>query len=389
MLEVIDGNRIGIIGAGQLGRMLAQEALRFGFDVVALEDDKGSIPPAVQVGARWIKGDINNENDIERLAAEADTLTIEIEHVAAAALIDLALRGYDVQPSPRSLQIIKDKLHQKQALRRANLPTAPFMDIPDEAAYHRARNSLGNVIIKGRTGGYDGRRNLMIKDQTWQEVETFFSQDSKAPSAVYAEQVIPFEKELAFVGARDRAGTIISYPIVQTIHEDNICKTVLAPAPIGSVLAAEAEELGRATMAQFEGAGVMAVEMFLDGANHLYVNEVAPRVHNSGHWTLGGARTSQFEQHIRAITGLPLGPTDMLAPAAVMVNILGENRIPEGTALEGGDFRHALEAVPEALIHYYGKTARLERKMGHITVLGLSVQQALERANQARALTLA
>lgn len=199
---------------------------------------------------------------------------------------------------------------------------------------------------------------------------------------LYAERFVPFQKELAIMVARSKSGDIATYPVVETIHKNNILHTVLAPAPIDQKAYKQAEELGRATMQHLEGSGVFGIEMFLTESGEVMVNEIAPRVHNSGHYTIKACMTSQFEQHIRAVTGLPLGETDMMVPAAVMVNILGER---QGVATLTG-LSEALK-IPNTAVYIYGKEqTKPERKMGHITVLANTLEEAQRNAKLARSL---
>jgi len=365
-MNSIEGNRLGIVGGGQLGRMLTEAALPLGVDVTVVEKDLDC--PAAQAGAEVILGDIKDPEAITRLALENDVVTWEIEHINTDILMVLEEEGVDVQPSPRSLRIIKDKLTQKKHFQKSGLPVATFMDLSDKGAFDEATAQFSRAIIKTRTGGFDGRGNLIFNEQSWDEVQGSFGD---AP--LYAEEVVDFEQELAIIVARDRAGNIESYPVVQTIHRDNICHLVEAPAPNLTVKKInEAHEIGRAAVETLEGAGVFALELF-DTSKGLIINEMAPRVHNSGHWTIEGSKTSQFEQHVRAVMGLPLGPAfmDNLTWKAVMINILGEGKKPDGYRLTAQDLLAAYSAVPEIKVHLYGKGARLARKIGHITIPGL------------------
>ncbi|MCE9541298.1 5-(carboxyamino)imidazole ribonucleotide synthase [Candidatus Kaiserbacteria bacterium] len=358
---------VGIAGGGQLGRMLADAAHRLGLRVVTLDPE--SRGPAGQVSDEQIEGDYKDATMIRALAGKSDVLTYEIESVNAEALQQLAVEGFPVHPTPRTLAIIKDKLRQKEFLKEHGIAVAPFCE-PQDA------ESLGYpYVLKARSGGFDGRGNATVADVS--ALAEALGKIGNVPA--YAEGFVRFDKELAVVAARTASGEIRLYPVVETIHKDHICDTVIAPAQVDKKIADKAEHLAHSVLASFEGAGVFAIEMFLSG-DEVVVNEVAPRVHNSGHWTIEGAVTSQFEQHIRAITGMPLGDTAMAAPAAVMINILGERNGPaEPKGVEEA------EKIPGVKVHIYGKMeTRKQRKMGHITAVADTLDQAKGSALKAR-----
>jgi 5-(carboxyamino)imidazole ribonucleotide synthase len=366
---------IGIIGGGQLGRMLTLAALPLGFKVVVLNPSPNS--PASQVGAHEIVADLYDSNAIRKLAQMADFITIEIEHLNAKVLEAVSKIGKKVNPAPATIQMLQDKLLQKQFLESNEILVAPFAEIN---SYEDAKEALeqfgGKMILKARHGAYDGRGNYVVNS----EAELKAALKEFKNQKLYGEVVIPFQKELAVIVARDINGNIKAYPVVETIHERNICQQVLAPAEISGKAKKNAMKLAQKTAKHLEGAGVFAIEMFLLSDNSVLVNEIAPRVHNSGHFTIDACATSQFEQHVRAITGLPLGETTMLAPAAVMVNILGERN--GSTNLNG--LSDALEHR-RVNVHIYGKSpTKVDRKMGHITALGKNVKEARRRATKAR-----
>jgi len=375
---------VGIIGGGQLARMTHQAAISMGLHVAVL--DPGMHPytnepycAAGDAGAESIHGALDDPEALYTLAGMSQVTTFEIEHIAADPLIDLAGRGYRIRPDPSTLALIQDKYAQKEDLRARGIPVADSRPVTSTGDFTVAREQLGSMIVKSRKGGYDGRGNLVVKGQTWQEVADHFGQ--KAP-ALYAEKLIPFRRELSAIVARDLAGRLATYPLVETIHENNICHMTLAPAQVEASTRRDAEEIAYETVAGYRGAGIFAVEMFEDERGQVLVNEVAPRAHNSGHWTIEGSETSQFANHLRAITGRPLGRTAMRAPAAVMINILGTK--------VGGFYPTGIsdvEALPfTANVHWYGKEIKPERKVGHITVLSDSVKDAADKATRARAL---
>jgi 5-(carboxyamino)imidazole ribonucleotide synthase len=366
---------IGIIGGGQLGRMLTLAALPLGFRVIVVEPTSNS--PAAQVGATEITGSLYDKHALERLAKMADCLTVEIEHLDAGTLAQIASLGKPVNPSPQTILMIQDKLRQKEFLQTAGIAVAPFAPIESPEDALRIWKQYGNkMLIKTRHGAYDGRGNMVVESEAdiKQALQRFQGQE------IYAEQFIPFKKELAVMVARSSDGTVCAYPVAETIHQRNICLEVKVPAAITATERRKAEKLAIQTATHLEGAGVFGIEMFLTTKGEVLINELAPRVHNSGHYTIDACRTSQFEQHIRAISGLPLGATDMVVPAAVTINILGERDGP--TELSG--LNDAL-ALPHTSVHIYGKSpTRIDRKMGHITTTGTTVAEAQKRAKAAR-----
>jgi 5-(carboxyamino)imidazole ribonucleotide synthase len=375
ILKVMGEQTIGIIGGGQLGRMLTLAALPLGFKVVVLNPSPNS--PASQVGAQEIVADLYDSAAIKKLAQMADFITIEIEHLNTKVLEAVSKIGKKVNPAPATIKMLQDKLLQKQFLESNEITVAPFAEIKD---YENAKQVLedfgGKMLLKARHGGYDGRGNYVVSSEEELKIALKKFKDQK----VYAEVIVPFQKELAVIVARDFEGNIKTYPVVETIHERSICQQVIAPADISNKAEKNALKLAQKTAKHLEGAGVFAIEMFLLDEKTVLVNESAPRVHNSGHFTMDACATSQFEQHIRAITGLPLGETTMLMPAAVMVNVLGERN---------GDTK--LKGLGDALgksyvnVHVYGKSpTKVDRKMGHITALGKDAKEAHKRATKAR-----
>ena len=359
--------RIGIVGGGQLGQMLTQAAKPLGFEVLVVDPNENS--PAAQVGADQIQAKLTDIDAIADLAASTDVITWEIEHIPADFLISLVEGGKDVQPSPITLFMIQDKLTQKQFLREAGIPVADFSSDLSGASFLGG----GPYVVKSRKGGYDGRGNLVLDTLDEQAVSNFFGD-----IPVYVEKAVAFEKELAVIAARDKSGNVVTYPAVETIHENSICNMVISPAQVEDKVLRQANDIANETLKRLDGAGVFAIEMFVVGGEVL-VNEIAPRVHNSGHHTIEANQTSQFEQHIRAVTNMPLGSTAMRFPVAVMINILGKREEP--MSLEGID---KVLALPDTHLHLYGKSPRQARKIGHITVLGQNLSDTTELALKAR-----
>ncbi len=370
-------NRIGIVGGGQLGRMLAFEAKKMGFMVTVT--DPTSASPAGQVADEQIIAPYNDETAIRQLAEKSDFLTFEVELANAKVLDELTKKGIQVNPSAKTLEIIKDKLKQKEFLKNVKIPIADFIAIESrEDILKAARKFDYPLLLKARFDAYDGRGNVLIKGE--KDIEKGL--EKLSGRKLYIEKFVPFIKELAIMIARNTKGEIVSYPVVETIHKNNICHMVLAPAPVDKKVQKKVQLLAKKVMQKLKGAGVFGIEMFLDRKNRIYINEIAPRVHNSGHYTIEACITSQFEQHIRAITGMPLGKTTMVTPAAVMINILGQRQ--GKSEIVGLD--DALN-IPNVSIHVYGKMdTKLERKMGHITVIDYDLKSAYKKALRARKL---
>jgi 5-(carboxyamino)imidazole ribonucleotide synthase len=369
--------RIGIVGGGQLGRMLAQSAQALGFTVVTL--DAGTDGPAAQVSDEHIDAPFTDAAAIQRLAEMVDVITFEIESAHAGALEAIAAtRPEAVHPAPRTLSIIRDKYAQKEYLRTRGIPVARAYCVESPEAVRVVAAEFGYpLVLKSRFGAYDGRGNALIK--TEEDITASF--EKLGGSGLYVEEYVPFEKELAVVAARSTTGECALYPVVETVHENHICHTVTMPAPVSETVRAEAQRVAFEVLSALNGAGVFGIELFMCADDTILVNEIAPRVHNSGHITMDASGTSQFEQHIRAITGMPLGDTALNTPVAVMINILGQRRGPAHP--EGID---AAEALGDVHVHLYGKKeTKPARKMGHINVKGKSHAEAHEKAKKARA----
>lgn len=367
--------RIGIAGGGQLGRMLAEAARGIELETIVLDPTPGCPASAY---AEQIVGKYTDHDALIALSGRCDAMTFEIESVNADALHELSVAGFPVHPTPVTLAIIKDKLRQKTFLQDEGIPVAPFCAIDSEADVHSAIAKLGlPLVLKARSGGFDGRGNAQIDSLA--DVATALEKLKGVP--LYAEGFVRFEKELAIVAARTTEGEMAVYPLVETIHKDHICHTTLAPAPVSDAVAAKAHALAEKVLASFDGAGVFGIEMFLVRGEVL-VNEIAPRVHNSGHWTIEGCETSQFENHIRAVAGMPLGSVAMKAPAAVMLNILGDRT---GPAEPKGVVE--AEELGGVKVHIYGKMeTKPQRKMGHLTATGATLEDARQKAERARVL---
>ncbi len=368
-------HRIGIVGGGQLGRMLAFSAKKLGYTVTVIDPTPNS--PAGQVTDAQILGGYKDEKATRELAAISDVMTIDAEFVNDTVLDTLEKKGQAVYPSAHTIGIIKDKLRQKEFLKKAHIPTAAFIAVSGKEDIEQAATKFGYpLLLKARCDAYDGKGNVVLKSKNDIENGLTVLKDRD----LYVEKFVSFKKEIAIMVARSTKGEVAVFPVVETIHKDNICDVVIAPGAVPKKVKEKAEKLGKKVVKLLDGIGVFGIEMFLDNNNNVLINEIAPRVHNSGHYTIEACITSQFEQHIRAIMGLPLGSTNMIVKFAVMKNILGEkngNGFPEG-------IEKAL-AIENVSLHMYGKQeSRPKRKMGHITVTGSSLTNLHKKIKKAR-----
>lgn len=367
------GPRLGIIGGGQLAKMTALAALNLGCDVAILERNPES--PALRLAADWMIGDWDDPAVLLAFAKRAHVLTLENEFVQASSLAAVEQAGHTLYPQAAAIGRVQDKLLQKEMLTRAGLPVAPFCPVADHAEVARAGEEFGwPIILKARRNGYDGKGNVTVR--TPREIEAGWERLQGGRNALYVEAFCPFVAELAVIVTRGRQGEVRAYPVVESVQRDHICHQVLAPASLPPGVADRAMAIAQAAVQAVDGVGSFGIELFLLGEGHLLVNEMAPRVHNSGHYTIEACDCSQFENHVRAVLGWPLGSTKMRQPAAVMLNLLGDG---SGSGMPAG-WSEAL-AVEGAHLHLYGKLrAAPGRKMGHVTALGGTVDEALERA---------
>ncbi len=367
----LQSTKIGIIGGGQLGKMMTQAAKKMGFYVIVLDPTPNC--PAAQVADSQIVGDFFDKEKLKELVCQSDITTFDIER-ADESLIDLTKGGHLIYPFPQILELIQNKLKQKEILTKNKIPTAKYIKVKGNI------NSLVKkfgfpVVQKTCRGGYDGRGIFIIKSEN--DIKNVIKAES------FLEEYIDIEKELAINIARNKKGEIKCHPVVEMIFDKraNICDWIIAPARVNTKIKKEVEEIGIKTIkALGEGVvGIFGIEMFLTKEGKVLVNEIAPRPHNSGHYTIEACITSQFEQHIRAITGLPLGSTDLIIQA-VMINILGEPG-REGKAILKG-VREAL-SISGLSLHWYGKAiTKPFRKMGHITIIDKDVKIAIKKAKK-------
>lgn len=376
--KVFNGEiKIGILGGGQLGKMMALPAANWQLPYWIL--DKDETVPAAPYATKFVAGDFRKEEDVLAFGRQVDVLTIEIEHVHTGALQQLEKEGIVVHPSPSVLEIIKDKGQQKLFYQKHQLPSSDFTLFADEDAIRKAV-AAGEIrlpfVQKSRTGGYDGRGVVIIKT-------TDDLNDQLLPGPALVESLVDIDKELAVIVARNASGDCKSFPVVEMVFDPvaNLVDYLLAPAQITKALEEQAIQLAEKTAAAYGLSGLLAVELFLTKSGELLINEVAPRPHNSGHHTIESCVTSQFEQHLRAVLNLPLGETRLLQ-TAVMLNILGEDGFSGRVHYEG--MQEALQ-LPEVFIHLYGKKeTRPFRKMGHVTIMARNPQEALQKAAQVK-----
>ena len=348
------GSVIGVLGGGQLGRMLAMAAARLGFDVAVLDPEPGA--PAHRVAARAIVGDYDDPEALQALAGLADVITFEFENVPARAIEILEAAGAAVAPAGRALAIAQDRLDEKRFLNAAGAPTVAFAEVDGPGDIVAALEKLGQpLLIKGRRGGYDGKGQAWI--QRPREAEAVFA--AVGGQSAIAEAPADFRRELSVIAARGRGGEIALYPLAENHHEAGILRRTIAPARVTPPTLAQAERIAATLLSALGYVGVIGIELFERDDGRLLVNEFAPRVHNTGHWTLDGCEVDQFEQHIRAIAGWPLGPTHAIARVE-MTNLIGD---------EANDWAR-LASEPETRLWLYGKAeARPGRKMGHVNRL--------------------
>ncbi len=370
---------IGILGGGQLGRMLGLAARELGYRVAVLDPDPDC--PAAAIADRVEVGAYDDTAAALRLAAGVDVLTYELEHVSAAMVATVA-ETRPVRPGIRALQVTQDRLAERAFLEEAGAAVVPWRAVHTVDDLRVAASELGFPLrLKASTGGYDGRSQFRIADNTAM-VGAIARLNAHHGQSLLAEHEVEFVVELSVVVARGGDGSMAAYPVARNRHDEGILVESVAPAPIEPAVADAATALARRLAEGVELIGVMTVELFLMPGGELVVNELAPRVHNSGHWTIEAAVTSQFEQHVRAICGLPLGSTALRAPAAT-VNVLGTGarRPARLTGLED-----AL-ALDDVHLHVYDKHEVFERrKMGHVTATAATIELALARAMAAHAM---
>ncbi len=363
--------RVGFVGGGQLARMALYRTAKLGFHFTVLDPDPKA--GAVPLADRVVTGGLYDGQALETLVTSCDVTTYDIEHCDTAALAALEDAGHLILPSPRLLQTVQDKVLQKERYLAAGIAVAPFLD----KALADLKPTDFPVVQKARTGGYDGRGVVLLRSPA--DVAKALPGDTSRREGSYLETCIPYVKELGVMVARGLDGATAVYPVTEMVFDPelNICTSVIAPASLPPETEKLARDTAVAVVEALDGVGVFGVELFLTADGRVIVNETAPRPHNSGHYTMEACAVCQFENHLRAVTGLPLGDPGFHTPA-VMVNLLGNGAGP--TYIEGLD--EAL-AVPGFSLHLYGKTeCRPGRKMGHFTVTAPTLEAARARAHE-------
>lgn len=367
---------VGIIGGGQLGKMIAHEARRMSLKVIVLDPTEGC--PASGIADEQIVAGFKDEDAIMRLAAKCDVLTYEIELANSTTLKDLEAKSYPVRPSPETLYIIQNKFRQKSFLRKHKIDVADFERVRSEDHLYQLCERFGfPAMLKACENSYDGRGNFLITSR--EQIPKAFNYFSK--NEIMVEKFVPFIKEISIMVARNPSGEIASFPVAENIHKNGILDTSIAPARINQEVELKAKRIAEMTMDVLKGAGIFGIEMFVTNKGDVLINEIAPRPHNSGHYTNEACSVSQFEQHLRAVLDLPLSKPELLCPA-VMVNILGNEHLTGPYAIKG--LRRLLSVAGVKLYVYGKKTSKPGRKLGHITATGRTVEEALMRAAMAR-----
>ena len=365
--------RVGMVGAGQLARMTQRAAIDLGvhLTVLALRDDE----PAVTAGASHRIGAADDPAALRRLADGVDVVTLDHELVDAETLAAIEAHGVPVRPSARALRVAQDKLVARETFTALGLPGPAHVVATDEAGVEALAAAHGwPLVAKARTGGYDGRGVEVVADR--EALDAVLSRGGEW----IVEQRVDIALEVAVLVARRPGGEMVVYPVVETVQRDGICHELVMPARVDVEVARRAVDVARRVAEGIGAVGILAVEQFVTPEGEVLVNEIAVRPHNSGHATIEGCATSQFTNHLRAVLDWPLGGTELQAPVAVTVNVLGvddgdvADRVPDALA------------VPGARVHLYGKASRPGRKIGHVTVLGDDAEGALQAARRAAAI---
>jgi len=371
---------VGIIGGGQLGKMIALEGKRMALKICIL--DPSRCCPASSVSDELIVADFKDERAIRNLASKSDVVTYEIELANTEPLAELASRRHNfVNPSPETLKIIQNKFRQKSFLKENNLKVPAFALINSEERLSDLCEEYGfPVLLKSCQDSYDGRGNYLIRSEA--DISKAFTHFIEEKRQLMLEEFVKFKREISIMVARNASGQITSFPVVENIHKDHILNLTIVPARVSETVAYKARKMAERTLAALKGAGVFGIEMFVTYDDQVMINEISPRPHNSGHYSIEACSVSQFEQHLRAILNLPLSNPRLLCPAAVMVNVLGPENCVGPYAISG---LRRLFAIPGLKLHIYGKKiSKPRRKLGHITLVGDSLEETLLRANIAK-----
>ena len=360
--------RVGVIGGGQLAWMMAEAAQALEIELIVQTPSPDD--PAADVATDVILAAVDDATATAHLATRCEVITFENEFIHLEALLPLAQQGVCFRPNLDALSPLLDKYQQRRYLRSIGLPIPQFIAL--ESAEHPTAFEFP-AVLKVRRHGYDGQGIFMIP--SLEALETTWNHLQGTP--VLLEEFVPFERELAVIAARSAEGEITVYPVVETQQEEQVCRRVIAPAAVSSEVVSQVNAIARILLQQLQAVGVFAIELFLTREGKVLVNEIAPRTHNSGHYTLDACKTSQFEMQLRTVAGLPLSSPALISTGAVMVNLLGY----EYSERDYREQRTAIAAIRQAHVHWYGKTeSRPGRKLGHVTVL--LDQQGRQHAQQ-------
>jgi len=377
--RILPGSVIGVLGGGQLGRMMALAGRAMGYRFVTLDPTPDA--PCGQAADEQIVAAYDDQDAARKLAELSDVITYEFENVDADVAAMLMKESYVPQGS-QLLFTTQHRLREKRAIEAAGVAVAPYAPVRSLEDLEQAVHRLGlPSVLKTATGGYDGKGQRVLRDRA--DLADAYAALSGEGIELVLEQFIRFDKEISVIAARSPSGEIVTYPPAENIHIENILHVSIAPARISREIVDHAQQMAVKIAEALQVVGLIAVEMFVTSSGELYVNELAPRPHNSGHYTMEACRTSQFEQHIRAICNLPLTSTALLTPV-VMVNVLGEHVAPlMDWIAAGGEAELEQQAGITAKVHLYGKAeAKLKRKMGHVNLLTNDVEKALEWIDQ-------
>ncbi len=359
--------KIGVLGGGQLGRMMIQSAIDFNFNVHVLDPDVNA--PCKDIATSFTAGALTDYDTVYAFGKDKDLITIEIENVNTAALIQLQKEGKKVYPQPQVIELIKNKVKQKKFYLNNFIPTAQFVETENKQDV-AGKKSFLPFVNKLATEGYDGRGVQVIREE--KDLDKAFDKPG------FVEKLIDFEKEISVIVARNESGEIKTFPTVEMVFHPvhNLVEYLFSPATISAEIEEKAQSIARDVIKKLDMVGLLAIEMFVTKEGEVLVNEVAPRTHNSGHQSIEGNTTSQFEQHLRAILNLPLGDTEITLPSA-MVNLLGEAGFTGDAIYEG---MNEVLATPGVHVHLYGKkTTKPFRKMGHVTIADRDIDSLKEK----------
>ena len=375
---------VAVIGGGQLARMTAQAALALGVPIRLLAEGEGV--SAAQVVPDTVVGDYRDLATLQRVTAGCEVVTFDHEHVPTEHLEALAAAGTPCRPGPAALVHAQDKAVMRERLSALGVPCPRHRvvtTVEEVAAF--AAEVGGPVVLKTTRGGYDGKGVWVVRDPAEDTTRTAFAAAGRSGARVLAEELVDFRRELSALVVRAPSGQVAAYPVVESVQRDGVCEEVVAPAPgLSEERALEAQQVAMRVAAELDVTGVLAVELFETRDGRVLVNELAMRPHNTGHWSIDGAVTSQFENHLRAVLDLPLGSPQARAPWTVMVNVLGGDHGRLSEALHAG-YRHVFARDPQLKVHLYGKAVVPGRKVGHVTAYGHDLEDVRRRARHAAA----